>query len=267
MKRHQLVLFFAIAMFFIACNNNAGTRTGTQLALQPAGEAWGALYQQQAAEYKALCFQAYNIARLRLDQRLSVRSNKPLAIITDIDETVLDNSPYFSQLAREGKVYSDSSWVNWTARVKCDTIPGASGFLKYASAKGVTIFYITNRFQRELLPTVENLRKWKLPDADTTHVLLLNSNDSSKESRRLSVEKDNEVILLIGDNLGDFNKYFDHLNNRERSLHAQAKAGLFGQKFVVLPNSMYGSWEDVFYKGRDVNSMEKQNELLLNNLK
>jgi len=265
MKRHIPVLLFVITLIVTACNNSS--TTGTQLALQPAGEAWGALYQQQAAEYKALCFQAYTIARLRLDQQLSARSNKPLAIITDIDETVLDNSPYFSKLAREGKVYSDSSWISWTAQVKCDTVPGAYKFLKYASSKGVTIFYITNRFQRELLPTVENLHKWKLPNADTTHVLLLNSNDNSKESRRLSIEKGHEILLLIGDNLGDFNKYFDHLNNQDRSLHAQSKADLFGLKFIVLPNSMYGSWEDVFYKGQNVNSIQKQNQILLNHLK
>jgi len=265
MKRHEPVLFFALMLIVVACNTT--TTAKSPLALQPAGEAWGALYQQQAAEYKALCFQAYNIARLRLDQRLSVRSKKPLAIITDIDETVLDNSPYFSKLAREGKVYSDSSWINWTDQVMCDTVPGAYKFLKYASAKGVAVFYITNRFQRELLSTVGNLRKWKLPNADTTHVLLLNSNDNSKESRRLSVEKEHEIILLIGDNLGDFNQYFDHLNNQERSLHAQTKADLFGRTFVVLPNSMYGNWEDVFYKGQHVNSLQKQNQILLNNLK
>jgi len=265
MKLYRKILFFAITLIFIACNNTTVTRT--QLALQPAGQAWGALYQQQAAEYKALCFQAYNIARLRLDQRLSVRSTRPLAIITDVDETVLDNSPYFSKLARDGKVYSDSSWINWTAQVKCDTVPGVRRFLKYASSKGVAIFYITNRFQRELLPTIENLRKWDLPNADTAHMLLLNSNDGSKESRRLKVEKDHEIILLIGDNLGDFNKYFDHLNNPERSIHAQNKADLFGLKFIGLPNSMYGSWEDVLYKGQNVNSIQKQNQVLLNKLK
>src|ERR1700722_12518665 len=106
-----------------------------EFELQPTGQAWGALYQQRAAEYKALAFQAYNIAQFRLDQELKLKSKKPLAIIIDIDETVLDNSPYFVALAKQGQVYSDSSWVKWTALVKCDTVPGAAWFLKYAASK------------------------------------------------------------------------------------------------------------------------------------
>lgn len=266
MKNYIIMSFIALIIFLCACGNNNEIRS-PQLALQPAGEAWGALYQQRAAEYKALCFQAYNIARLRLDQQLQSKPAKPLAIITDIDETVLDNSPYFTRLSKEGKVYSDSSWIKWTAEIKCDTIPGAIRFLKYASAKGVTIFYITNRFQQEILPTIKNLRKWQLPDVDSTHVILMNSTDDSKETRRLSVQQNYEVALLIGDSLGDFNNYFDHLNESERSAHTNANANLFGQKFIVLPNAMYGGWEDVLYKGKQGNSIKEKNQILLNDLK
>ena len=266
MKCKIIILLVFLMSFFSACDNDK-MAANPQLGLQPAGEAWGALYQQRAAEYKALCFQAYNIARLRLDQQLQVRSKTPLAIITDIDETVLDNSPFFSKLAREGKVYSDSSWIKWTAEIKCDTIPGALRFFKYASAKGITIFYITNRFQQELLPTIKNLHRWALPNADSTHVILMNSTDNSKELRRLGVQQKAEIVLLLGDNLGDFNKYFDHLNEDERSVHVSNKADLFGKKFIVLPNAMYGSWEDVLYKGKKGNSIKEKNEILLNDLK
>src|SRR6187402_1774139 len=58
------------------------------------GKVWALLYQQRAAEYKALCFQAYNLAKVRLDAALKQRHKKPLAVVTDIDETILDNSPY-----------------------------------------------------------------------------------------------------------------------------------------------------------------------------
>jgi 5'-nucleotidase (lipoprotein e(P4) family) len=237
------------------------------LQLQPAGQAWGALYQQRAAEYKALCFQAYNIAALRLNQQLKTKPQKPLAIITDIDETVLDNSPYFSRLSKKGELYTDSSWVKWTAEIKCDTVPGAVRFLKDASARGAVIFYITNRFQQELSPTIKNLQKWGLPNADSAHVLLMNLNNSSKEARRLSVQKNYNIALLIGDVLADFNKYFDHLDVHQRFAHTTEKANSFGQKFIILPNAMYGTWEDVLYKAKGANTIKEKNEVLLNDLK
>ena len=69
------------------------------------GKLFTALFQQRAAEYRALCFQAYNIAHLRLDQALQNTGNLPSCIITDIDETILDNSPYAVHQALLGKDY------------------------------------------------------------------------------------------------------------------------------------------------------------------
>src|ERR1044071_8277704 len=89
------------------------------------GSLWGAMWQQKASEYKALCYQAYNIARLRLDIILQQQHSKPIAIVTDIDETVLDNSPYALHRAIKDSGYSDESWITWTAKVECDTVPGA----------------------------------------------------------------------------------------------------------------------------------------------
>ena len=257
---------FIVIFCFTACGNQSN-KVKAALNLQPAGAAWGALYQQRAAEYKALCFQAYNIAQLRLDQQLKIKSKKPLAIVTDIDETVLDNSPYFVELAKRGEVYSDSSWVKWTAKVKCDTVPGAARFLKYAAGKGLAIFYITNRFEQERSSTLKNLDKWGLPQAESSHLFLMNTDDGSKELRRLLVEQKYNVVMLLGDCLGDFDKFFDHLSENDRTIHTKQMAALFGRKFIVLPNAMYGSWEDVLYKGKQGNSISEKNEILLNDLK
>ena len=58
------------------------------------------VWTQNAAEYRALCYQAYNVAKMNLDQFLDFEKKyeKPLAIIADVDETVLDNSPYDGKL-------------------------------------------------------------------------------------------------------------------------------------------------------------------------
>src|SRR3982751_4691956 len=96
------------------------------------GKVWASLYQQRSAEYKALCFQAYNIAKLRLDAALKVKGKRPLAIITDIDETVLDNSPYDAVRAINDLDFDLAGWKAWTAKGIADTVPGAPSFFKYA---------------------------------------------------------------------------------------------------------------------------------------
>jgi Predicted secreted acid phosphatase len=52
------------------------------------------VWYQTSAEVKALYVQGYNVARDNLATKLATQSEKPKAIILDIDETVLDNSPY-----------------------------------------------------------------------------------------------------------------------------------------------------------------------------
>lgn len=240
-----LLIFVGTGSFAFGQHKTAVVPT---LKLLPAGPAWGAVWQQKAAEYDALCFQAYNIAKLRLDELLSQTRDKSPVIVTDIDETVLDNSPYFIERAKLGACYTDPTWIQWTAREACDTVPGASAFLKYAASKGVIIYYITNRFQVEQIPTLHNLQHFNLPNADADHLILLNTEDSSKETRRLKVAANHDILLLIGDNLGDFSKAFDHLPINKRKASADKNASEFGKCFIVLPNNMYGGWEDAYYK-------------------
>ncbi|HMG09519.1 MAG TPA: HAD family acid phosphatase, partial [Mucilaginibacter sp.] len=77
-----------------AVNTNTPINSTANTSIANDGKVWASLWQQRAAEYKALCFQAYNIARQRVDEGVKRISTKPLAIVTDIDETLLDNSPY-----------------------------------------------------------------------------------------------------------------------------------------------------------------------------
>ena len=50
-------------------------------------------YQQQSAEVRALQMQAYNIATEKLDAAVAAAEDpSKLAIVTDVDETVIDNS-------------------------------------------------------------------------------------------------------------------------------------------------------------------------------
>lgn len=195
---------------------------------------------------------------------MASKSAKPKAIITDIDETVLDNSPYFVREAAKGKAYADSTWVKWTSEIRCDTIPGAYSFFKYAASKGVVIFYITNRFQIEQAATLKNLQKFNLPNADAAHLFLLNTESSSKESRRQQITKNYDVVLLLGDNLGDFSSIFDGLSYQQRTWQADKVQQEFGKRFIVFPNAMYGAWEDRLYSNGE--TTEKAKNSVLNRL-
>lgn len=246
MKKNLLLLPVITGLLVTACSPKVH-KTGTSAPNMVAdGKLWSSLFQQKSAEYQALCLQAFNIARLRVDQALQQQHNKPLAIITDIDETFLDNSPYAVHRALQGKDYSPETWNQWTAKGIADTLTGGLAFFKYAAAKNITIFYITNRDEQERAGTLANLQRFGFPNADNQH-LILRQGSSSKESRRQQVANTHEIILLMGDNLSDFSMLFDKQTTAQRAANVQQLKNEFGKKFIVLPNANYGGWEDAIY--------------------
>jgi 5'-nucleotidase (lipoprotein e(P4) family) len=211
------------------------------------GKVWALLYQQRAAEYKALCFQAYNIARLRLDMALAKRGKKPFAVVTDIDETLLDNSPYDAEKAINNLNFDNKTWKQWTAKGIADTVPGAPSFFKYAASKGVAVYYITNRDEDERAGTLKNLKRYNLPYADDAH-LVLKHGASSKESRRQQILKTHRIVLLCGDNLADFDALYD--NNASEADRGDVTEKLkkeFGNRYIVIPNPSYGDFENALF--------------------
>jgi 5'-nucleotidase (lipoprotein e(P4) family) len=205
-----------------------------------------AFFQQRAAEYRALCFQGYNVARMRIDGYVP-KSEKPRAIITDIDETILDNSPYAVKQAYQGIEYTQNSWYDWTEKAQADTMPGAAAFLQYAAAKGLQVFYVTNRMDKERDATLLNLKKYGLPNADPIH-LYTRTDTSSKEARRLQIMDRYEIVLLMGDNLADFSNMFDKKTEAQRAANTNYLNAEFGNKFIIFPNVNYGDWEGALFK-------------------
>ncbi len=217
------------------------------------------VWTQNSAEYRALCYQAFNAAKMNLDAIFffEKKYNKPLAIIADVDETVLDNSPYDGKLILNNITYNRESWVEWGNLEIAEAIPGALEFLKYASEKNVEIFYISNRYSEQLDATINNLKKLGFPDAKESNVLL-RSNSRSKSERRKFVSENYEVIMLIGDNLADFNDDFEEKLSEERTNYSDNLRNEFGTKLIVLPNPNYGDWEsNGIFGGRNLSDFEK----------
>ena len=200
------------------------------------------LWFQRSAEYRSLCYQAYNLAELRVKEYLvHPDTKKQAAVIFDIDETLLDNSPQEAQNILDGNAFSSSKWKAWSDQASAAAIPGSLDFCRFLQKNNIRVIYISNRLESEAQATLLNLRKWNFPDADSNH-LFLKSTVSSKKIRRNLVENQYNVIMLVGDNLSDFDQIFE---NRSAHFGYGAVDSLkmeFGKKFIVLPNPMYGDW-------------------------
>ena len=210
------------------------------------GKIYATAYQQRSAEYRALCYQAFNIARLRIDQFNRERSPKPKAIMTDVDETILNNSPYEAHQLLQGKDFDNTTWEQWTSKGIADTMPGALHFLQYASAAGIEIFYVSNRGENERVGTLANLKKFNFPNADNEHILL-KGKSSSKDDRKSSIAETHTIVLFMGDNMNDFSSLFEKKNPDDRVKVADNFSSEFGNRFIVLPNVEYGDWEFSLY--------------------
>lgn len=96
MRRVSYSLILIVILILVS-SCRVGIKTTTDINYQQQLLA-ATLFQQCAAEMKALSYQAYNIAGMRLEEALK-EANDPhhLAVILDLDETVLDNSPHSDQ--------------------------------------------------------------------------------------------------------------------------------------------------------------------------
>jgi len=215
------------------------------------------LFQQKAAERRALSYQAFNMAKLMLNNQMRVSGlTKTLAIVVDIDETVLDNSPFEAKSIIENTEYP-TYWNEWCNLAKARPLAGSVEFLNYAKSKGVDVFYITNRKISLLEATLKNLNNYGFPFADKEHVLM-RTNDSNKESRRNQVSANHHIFLMMGDNLGDFMHEFDNKSVKERFVLTDKYKDEFGRRFIVLPNPMYGSWvNELFDNNFELTKEEK----------
>lgn len=206
------------------------------------------LWFQSAGEAKGLYYQGYNIGRMRLDQILSKerrkKSLKP-AIVLDIDETILNNSPHQAWYVVAGKRLP-FKWDEWFNRAEAKPLPGAIEFLHYANSLGVAIYYISNRYESQKEITIRNLQKVSAPQADAAHVLLLQPGEKGKEERREQVARTHDILLFFGDNLGDF-RGFEGLSVSGRNQAVDKYQEEFGKKFILFPNPMYGDWEGAIY--------------------
>lgn len=223
--------------------------TGSAQRVDNEHQVGGILWTQTSGEWVALSRQAFALARMSLDRDLRVNRRNRIrrALIVDVDETVLDNSPYQAMLVKTRRAYESKTWHDWCEKAEAAAIPGAVEFLRYANSRGVRVFYISNRRESEKQCTAQNLKKAGFPDV-SDQTVLVRTDVSSKEPRRQAVATKHRVVLLIGDNLNDFAELFEKSKTIQSRLAAvEQNKSNFGTRFIVLPNVMYGAWEEAIY--------------------
>lgn len=214
-------------------------------------------WYQTSGEAKALYLQGYNIATEKLKSYLKTPHQKPYSIVLDLDETVLDNSPYQAENIVRSRSYSSKTWDEWVNMKKAKAVPGAKEFLEFADKNGVKIYYISDRTESQLDATIENLKLEGIPVQSRENVLLKNKEDKSgKVNRREYVKEHTDLIMLFGDNLSDFD-LFSSKSIEEREGKVEELSKEFGDRFIIFPNPMYGAFESAMYGGKFPEAKEK----------
>jgi len=240
-------LLFSITILFASQLYAQDSITLKQQNSEQALKQLPVLFMQTSAEYRALCYQAFNTAAWRLEKLLKKKKRKEQwAIVTDIDETILDNSYEEAKRIKTGKDFNSADWNDWINKAAATEVPGATKFLQWVHQQGISVFYISNRDTSQVAATILNLQKLNLPDADTAHMLFL-ANTSSKEARRQAVMSNYKIVMLFGDNLNDFTTLFEKKDIATRKAEVDNVQQQWGDMFIVLPNANYGEWENALY--------------------
>lgn len=251
---HRNLIFTTLALLGLglalpACTHLRDTHEGLQ----------GVLWMQTSAEYHVLAETAYQRAQVLLESALqdpqwtaateqtNAYQTLPPAVILDLDETVLDNSPFQAQLSLERTYYQTNIWADWVKRAHAGAIPGAIDFLKAAAKKGVRVVFVTNRTKEEETATLANLAalgistkgEWVLCSGENGWV-------SDKTERRRVIAQTHRIVLLIGDDMNDFIST-SKLTPEARVKLAKIHEARWSQHWVLIPNPTYGSWDRAIY--------------------
>jgi len=196
----------------------------------------------------------------------------PPAVVLDIDETVLDNSPYQARVIKSDGEFNEADWATWCREQKARALPGAVAFTRFAASHGIAVIYISNRAKDLDEVTLLNLRKEGFPVSGPQAFLGLGTlvqgceqAGSEKGCRRQLVSRHYRVLMQFGDQLGDF---LDVPANTVEARRGAVNPYLawIGTRWFVLPNPTYGSWEPALFNNDYSSPREDRRQQKLNAL-
>ena len=281
MTATRLVPLAALALALAACKGTtpapADAPAPAATPAKPAAPATGTAtaddnlnavaWVQTSVEYQAISRQTYHAAAQLLDRAIEQKwdalipeerpadaaANLPPAVVMDVDETVLDNSPYQARLVADGKEYDEVTWDAWVAEKKARALPGVVDFARAAQAKGITLLYLSNRAEHLQEATLANLRAVGMPVKDDSVFLGLGTfvegceqHGSEKTCRRQLAGRQYRIVMQFGDQLGDFAQIVANTPDGRTKLY-ESHRDWFGERWWMLPNPTYGSWEPALF--------------------
>lgn len=263
-----LPVLVAIPLLLVGCAAVPSTPSRVSLPTTGREQLNAVLWMQSSAEYTAIAGQTFRLAAERLAgsaldagtaaleqaaMPAAAMAALPTAIVVDLDETILDNSFYQARRALAGLGYDEPSWQAWMQEASAPALPGAAEFLRRSAAAGHAVFYVTNRDCLDPAPgaadpcpaqtaTMRNLQALGLPGADDASRLLMKSErpewrSSDKSPRRAWIAERYRIVLMVGDDLRDF------VDRGVFEARREELSPLFGTRWFLLPNAMYGSWD------------------------
>ena len=255
MSLHAAALLAAVLVALGGCQHG----DAPQASPPPDDNLNAVLWAQRAVEAKGNAQGAYALATIRLDEALADRSRTaapaeqtgnferlPPAIVLDVDETVLDTMLYQAWTVREGQSFSPGTWTKFVNTETSKAVPGAVTFTNYADKKGVKVFYVTNRTKEEEPATRANMTALGFPMGGNVDTILTVKEEpdwgSAKSTRRAVIAKDYRILLLVGDNLGDFTDDYKG-DDAARLKVYDDNAEHWGRDWIVIANPTYGSFE------------------------
>lgn len=255
--------FSFLILLFLSCNESVEKITHDS-KLQ------SLLWLQHSVEYDAISYQMYQNAELCLNTALTdvhwkavpdeEIHTKPPALIVYIDEVIVKSSSYNVGLLKSQLKASDKTWNNWVNQISAEKIKGSVFFLKKAHAKGIKIFYLTRRNRLVLETTRLNLRNLGFPLEDEFETILTPKKiDITGKLRRNLIAKNYRVLMILGHDLSHFSEEFFELEIVDRRSLVKKYREKFGREWFLMPNPLYGSWNDaLYYFDYQVGEKEKQ---------
>ena len=204
-------------------------------------------WQQLSGEYAAYLHQSFNTATDQLDNiLLNLPEGKKPAIITDIDDTLIPSTAYFSSMVDTNESKNIERSRYWWNHQEATALPGSVDFLQKAYRKGVEIFYISGRFNDVKAVTLDKLKKLGYPVRDEHHILLQNEQNvtlSKEDKRKQIINMGYYPVMLFGDQLEDLGEVDKGLYPVKKNWVYQNQ-NKFGIEWFILPNTVYGFWEE-----------------------
>jgi 5'-nucleotidase (lipoprotein e(P4) family) len=182
----------------------------------------------------------------------------------DIDETVLDNSLYQAWMVLNDEHFGSKTWVPFVRSELSLAVPGSLAFIKYANSKGVKVFYVSNRKASQEDATRNNLKALGYPIGESEDTVLLKGEKddwgSKKGTRRSVITRNYRLVMVVGDNFGDFVDGYKG-SREERYALSEANKDKWDSKWIVIANPTYGSWESAAFGHDYKNSGDQQRQM------